>query len=817
METISSFFLPKIDLSFDTSVPCASYDFVSAINKILPDNLIQPDDFDKLLAILNDFGHFVPTQLLIGGRLYSVDKKDITKTTNIENELKEHKANLQIAIETPRVDVGLEAQLNLSDSQKNALAKSKEAQKTRLTAIGGEGAFVSDPSKWIVSLKNFKAWSVVKFDGMIPSINILPSILKERCINVLKEAVNTHTIERLLDKKAHFLFYNGYYENIGRLAQPEFHFIQSMHNGAVININSNLLTINAPVEATKSVKLTNLQNWYFLPDGKIISKEGYNKKTRYVLSVNGTQLIMSPEDFNENQHWELIGGYIKNSTTNQYLILVENQNSIGLTLDMNQPTNRKGVWQFEPDFTRLMANTDSHNQTSSSVAAITAIKENSSFMSPGEELNISTKLISANKVHTLAITKVPATNKPKLTLSKNTEETWYFPGTYSDDSLKLVFDHSGYLKLIGVNKTVIYEFNDNLSPAHKLELLNNGNLELLDSEDNVIWESNTAELILIKNKFNGQVLSTHHRDYAPDPDANTILLTCQPYVGASNQLWIINRKGQLISALKTLRGNQKAITSDQNGRLNLEKLSGNSNQKWLVSGSLITNLDNNKLMTARRTGEELNCQNRGIVIEDSQKWDIIATNIRSNKNTSKNIMYKFNDAWGESKGQDYEALEANDHYIHNSVQSLEGNRLKGVKLVKYKNRIAMIALKNVGEEFKFDDSRDFKNDNYYTKKQNELYIDKTPVFIPIDASPINIGLKAKGNRITLGMQVKLKNNTLEQLDNAEWTDDNYVNAKGLYLDLHPITANKNENIVGFGLTTHGNRIKPYLLVIDNGQ
>jgi len=194
----NSFLLPKIGLSFDHMVPCASDSFINAILRAVPtDQNMDIGMFDALMNALKHFGHFVPSTLLIGGKLYSTEEKTIAETSSIENTVSEQNATFQAAIETWKVDAGIKITASSSNADKKAAKAKEEAQHLNIRAIGGEGAFVSDSVKWVESLKKFSAWSLVKFDDLIPSLSLLPPKLYERCSNLITKHVSESTIENV--------------------------------------------------------------------------------------------------------------------------------------------------------------------------------------------------------------------------------------------------------------------------------------------------------------------------------------------------------------------------------------------------------------------------------------------------------------------------------------------------------------------------------------------------------------------------------------------------------------------------------------------
>ncbi|MES2629591.1 MAG: hypothetical protein V4616_11535, partial [Bacteroidota bacterium] len=306
--------------------------------------LPEEQRFDRLNEILLTFGHFVPTGLIIGGRLYSTESKKIEDSSSIDNVLTKHAAEFKLAISTYTTDVGVEAKLQSEISEKTAEQQKKEAQRLQLKAVGGEGAFVNNTDKWVLSLSKATGWALVKFDNLVPSINLLPAALFQKCDSLLKELASKSgvSVESLQEKNAHFLFYNGYHEKYGRHITPRYVSIKSTGS------ENNVLTVikhpksNDAEVALKPYEDSVSQQWWISPDGKIVSRNDKDEQDIYVLSMHNDQLVINQNGYFDNQFWSFGGGLLKNDAKNKYIVL-RDKDTVDIK-DLNDARNSRSAW-----------------------------------------------------------------------------------------------------------------------------------------------------------------------------------------------------------------------------------------------------------------------------------------------------------------------------------------------------------------------------------------------------------------------------------------------------------------------------------------
>jgi hypothetical protein len=125
----ANFLLPKVELSFDDSRPCASAEFEAACEKALSADT-EKDRFTALVSILGKFGQFVPTQTLVGGRLFATDVKEFIGNESESDVASRYAGRLKVSAES--VTASFDSDTSVERSQEtNSRANDKDETRTQ--------------------------------------------------------------------------------------------------------------------------------------------------------------------------------------------------------------------------------------------------------------------------------------------------------------------------------------------------------------------------------------------------------------------------------------------------------------------------------------------------------------------------------------------------------------------------------------------------------------------------------------------------------------------------------------------------------------
>ena len=164
---------------------------------------------DELLNHLMDYGHFVPTSIISGGRL----TLDTSTESNDQSEFHSAKRQLKAAAKAkfdgagaPVKDgeaEGAGGMLDAEESSKRVILQNKEL---RLEGQGGDPSLANSQASdfglaWMPSVGPFYNWKRIGFNDMVlvPTINLLPGPLPQDCMRILRE----YFIEQLDWRRTH--------------------------------------------------------------------------------------------------------------------------------------------------------------------------------------------------------------------------------------------------------------------------------------------------------------------------------------------------------------------------------------------------------------------------------------------------------------------------------------------------------------------------------------------------------------------------------------------------------------------------------------
>ncbi|CAB4430327.1 unnamed protein product [Rhizophagus irregularis] len=184
IETDSSYHFTeygKISLKFSNYLE-PTPEFVEAVKEAIKSKNIG--DFKQ---IIEEFGQFIPTEVILGGRAYFNDFE--ISTGYFAEDSNENATNANIG--------GVEVKLASSSNHLKGKSNYFKLQCTKL--IGGEQINLEnfDEETWVKSLKDYKTWDCIEFRGPISIFQSLPKDLHEQIIKSVGKRIHYATTEDL--------------------------------------------------------------------------------------------------------------------------------------------------------------------------------------------------------------------------------------------------------------------------------------------------------------------------------------------------------------------------------------------------------------------------------------------------------------------------------------------------------------------------------------------------------------------------------------------------------------------------------------------
>ena len=178
-----SHLIPKARVVFRQSKVSLSEEFVEAIEKA-----VAADDAARALcSVLEDYGQWFASEMVLGGRLdYWTDKKmEETYTEEQDRDRFQFASTARAVIDGVPVEGTADWSIGLDNAEKQAVIR--QASSLFHLMVGGNPNALS-PEKWIPTLAKYLNWQIAGFDMLVPTLAYLADEdLRSRCIRVLRD------------------------------------------------------------------------------------------------------------------------------------------------------------------------------------------------------------------------------------------------------------------------------------------------------------------------------------------------------------------------------------------------------------------------------------------------------------------------------------------------------------------------------------------------------------------------------------------------------------------------------------------------------
>jgi hypothetical protein len=136
------------------------------------------DPKKAILDVLSGFGHVVPTEVLIGGRLIMRHSEDDASYANDT----EYQHQIEAAVNI-KVGAGAgSASTAIGTASHEQSAGERIAQSTSFEAIGGNTLLASSPAQWTPTLAAADRWAVIENLKIVSTLDLLDAELREKAL-----------------------------------------------------------------------------------------------------------------------------------------------------------------------------------------------------------------------------------------------------------------------------------------------------------------------------------------------------------------------------------------------------------------------------------------------------------------------------------------------------------------------------------------------------------------------------------------------------------------------------------------------------------
>ncbi|CAB4442707.1 unnamed protein product [Rhizophagus irregularis] len=203
------FFEDKLKLEYGRSVTLEKVnkptkEFIEAVKDVM-----DSEEPRKFKDIINDFGQFIPKEVILGGRAYFIARE------NSEENSGEYVKNTDCQASNIKIEKNSSKTLNKSNSSKYQSFK----------LFGGKEVCSNNFNEpdWIESLRDFRNWSCIKFKDPVNIFQLLPKNLRSQILLLVGKKIlyiNTeYYTYYLFEPRTHHTFKLNIPENILKILQ----------------------------------------------------------------------------------------------------------------------------------------------------------------------------------------------------------------------------------------------------------------------------------------------------------------------------------------------------------------------------------------------------------------------------------------------------------------------------------------------------------------------------------------------------------------------------------------------------------------------
>ena len=152
--------------------------FVTAVKNALAVDL--KDRFDELNKVFNEYGHVIPSAVLLGGQLCYKESRESTSLAEEHSEETKVKAAVEAKLWGASASAGA-AWGSASEAKTGGINLNEF---TSFTNQGGDSLLCTNPPAWAPTVKDPHNWAVIEMEEMRPTIDLLDPGLRQQVIDV---------------------------------------------------------------------------------------------------------------------------------------------------------------------------------------------------------------------------------------------------------------------------------------------------------------------------------------------------------------------------------------------------------------------------------------------------------------------------------------------------------------------------------------------------------------------------------------------------------------------------------------------------------
>ncbi|NBD08416.1 MULTISPECIES: MAC/perforin domain-containing protein [Corallococcus] len=193
----SMYRVPKLRIGFSDGAMTLTADFVDALRDAAKLGVGDSRSYDRIVNVLNAWGHYYVKQLDLGGLLFGTDTKKVTSMSQGQSFSDSVSKGFEVKLELEDVPISGGADNGHGTGSSSNDSSVEADNNVTINVIGGDGSLIGKYPAWAASLNdNYVSWHIINTLTLDPVINLIPDdALRNQVAAILinKDGVTPYT------------------------------------------------------------------------------------------------------------------------------------------------------------------------------------------------------------------------------------------------------------------------------------------------------------------------------------------------------------------------------------------------------------------------------------------------------------------------------------------------------------------------------------------------------------------------------------------------------------------------------------------------
>ena len=145
---------------------------------------VQTKNIADLRRVFQEYGYFVPTAYIIGGKIIAEQTKTLSAQEDKSAEVNKFGTAVSAELDKAGFTASASGGYKSGSTEKTSESSSQSTRSFQMKLRGGDEALLNNGTAWVSSLK-LDTWQIVGYEGLKPITDFLSEELKKECETIL--------------------------------------------------------------------------------------------------------------------------------------------------------------------------------------------------------------------------------------------------------------------------------------------------------------------------------------------------------------------------------------------------------------------------------------------------------------------------------------------------------------------------------------------------------------------------------------------------------------------------------------------------------